>query len=547
MTADIILYSEAIFDSVKDQPFAGGIAIKGKKIQAVGSREEISRYRGEATKVIDCGSRLVMPGFIDSHAHFDKSADEYYAVTCDDLDQYHSEEECAKRIGEFAQEHPELPYYIGKGWALSYWGEGAVLPTRHSIDKYVPDKAVYLNAGDGHSMWMNTKAVEVENIKAAMSRYPAENILAEESGEPTGLVREVSLDLNLWKNMVDDLEEPERSETKRKNQKGLIEAMNAAGLTGFSDVSMYRPEELTNMYQYLKELNNKDELNIRMYVYPGTDFETEPIKDIKPYEAFFNTDELRITGMKSVVDGVTSSYTAYLTEPYEDAPDTRGLPTTDPETLKAWVMEANRNGYGCRLHCIGDGAVRMALDAYEYSNQVNDNSDIRNAVEHIELVHPDDIPRFAKLGVTASMQPLHQIIDKAEKLIRCGRERSRYEWAFRSILDAGGRIAFGTDYNVVDFKPYPNIYAAITMRDMDGTQYGSMSPGEVVTLPEAIKCYTIEGARINHMETKTGTLEPGKYADITVADCNLFDIPTDSIKDCSCTMTIFNGKIVYKK
>ena len=186
------------------------------------------------------------------------------------------------------------------------------------------------------------------------------------------------------------------------------------------------------------------------------------------------------------------------------------------------------------------------MDAYERSNEVNDNSDLRNGIEHIEVIHPDDIPRFGKLGVVASMQPRHQILDKGEKLIRCGMERSRYEWAFHSIISAGGRIALGTDYPVSDFNPYENIYFGVTTRDLDGTQYGTTSREEVLTLAEAIKGYTVEGAYLNHMDDKLGTLEIGKYADITVADRNLFDIPADAIKDCHSVMTIMDGKIVYE-
>ncbi|MDC7125332.1 MAG: amidohydrolase family protein, partial [Spirochaetales bacterium] len=287
------------------------------------------------------------------------------------------------------------------------------------------------------------------------------------------------------------------------------------------------------------------QLTVRIYIYPGTNHQADKIHEILPYKELFYSDEMHITGVKGILDGVTATYTAVMTEPYQDNPGVNGILVVDKDTIQNWVSTANANGLSCRIHCIGDGAVREALDAYEASNAVNDNSNIRNGVEHIEMLHPDDVNRFHELGVVASMQPRHQILDKGEKLFRCGLERSKYEWNFKAIRDTKGRIALGTDYPVVSFNPYENIYIGMTTRSLDGVQFGTTTREQVLTLEECLKGYTIEGAYLNSMEQKVGTLEPGKYADINVVNCNMFDIDIEEIKNCHSTMTIFNGAIVY--
>lgn len=539
MKAELVLFSEAIFDSVKNEPFTGGIAIQKDKIIAIGSRKDITAYIGNETIVKELGDKLVMPGFCDNHGHYSGGADYFFEVACHDLENCNSEEECANMIKNFAKMHPELERYKGQGWDLSYWGDNAKFPTKDSLDKLIPDKPVYLTASDLHSVWMNSKAIEEVQLRERMKNYSKDHILRDKNGEPTGVVREVSHDFT-----YEDVLTPQQV---KSNQRGLIHELNKVGITGFSDVNFREPEQLAESYQYMKEIEKEGKLTLRFYVYPTTHYNCEKINDIDPYKIFFDSDFMKISGLKAIIDGVTATYTAVLLEPYEDAPNTKGVMVESKEKIENWVCEANKKGYGVRIHCIGDGAIRIALDAFEQSNQINNNSKIRNAIEHIEIISPSDINRFKELNVIASMQPRHQIIDKDSKLTRCGIERSRYEWAFRSILDAGGCIALGTDYPVVSFNPYENIYFALTKKGLDGKQYGRYSLNEVMTLQEAIKGYTIAGAYCNGMEEKLGTLEVGKYADITVASENLFKIPVEEIKDCSSLLTIFNGNIVYEQ
>lgn len=547
MTADLILYSDAIFDSVQDEPFAGGIAIKGKKIIAVGDRKDIEKYQGSDTEVKDFGDKLIMPGFVDSHGHYTSGATYMGETALHDMEQFSSEEECARAVGEFAEAHKDIELIKGQGWYLSYWGDDAEFPTAASLDRYVPDRPVYLIASDLHSLWLNTKAMELCRLKDMVEELDRDHILVDENDNPTGVVREAGFEVMEKLESLFALSPEEQEKKDRADQEALMHALNEQGITAFSDVNFVLPENLKTDFKHMKDIDTEGGMTIRLYIYPGTNFKPEKLKEVLPYKEYFSSDELHIAGVKNILDGVTATFTAVMLEPYADNPDEKGVPAVEQDKLDEWVREANSLGLSCRIHCIGDGAVREALDSYEKSAQVNDMTGIRNAIEHIEVINPDDIPRFGKLGVIASMQPRHQILDRGEKLYRVGLERSKYEWAFKSIKDGGAHIALGTDYPVVTFKTYENIYMGVTKRDLDGTQYGTMSPDERLTLAQCIKGYTVEGAYINSMEDKVGTLQAGKYADITVADRNLFAIDEDEIKDCCSVMTIFNGKVVYER
>lgn len=546
MKADLIIYSNAIFDAVSDEPFSGGIAISGKKIIAVGNKDEIQKYEEEDTEIKKFDDQLVMPGFVDSHGHYTAGAKYMGEVALHDMEQYKSEEECAKALGEFANKNKEVELIKGQGWYLSYWGDDAQFPTAKSLDKYVSDRPVYLVASDLHSVWLNTKAMELIDLKGMIDELDREHVLVDENDNPTGVIREAGFVVISKLEEMFALSKEEEEIKAMQDQENLMHALNEQGITAFSDVNFVLPEDLLEHYKHMKSIDDSGNMTIRLYIYPGTNFKSEKIKDILPYKNVYASDELHISGVKSILDGVTATYTAVMLEPYEDNPDEKGVPATSQEALDDWVIESNKLGFGCRIHCIGDGAVRNALNSYEKSKKTNNLSNVRNAIEHIEVINPADIPRFKELDVIASMQPRHQILDRGEKLYRVGLERSKYEWAFKSIKDTGAHIALGTDYPVVTYKTYENIYMGITKRDLDGTQYGTMSPDEKLTLSQCLKGYTIEGAYINGMEDKVGTLEAGKYADITIANKNLFAIDEDDIKNCYSIMTIFNGKVVYE-
>jgi len=538
MNAEIIILSNAIFDSISDRPFAGGIAIAEGKIIFVGSKERALSYCGRNTKKYDYGNMLVVPGLCDSHFHFSGAVDYASEYICKDLENAKSEEECVRMMADFAKKYPFLPKYCGIGWLPAYWGEGAALPSKLSLDKYFPDKPVYLQAIDGHSLWVNSKALEESGYTNDFTTdYGSADRLP--NGEFSGLLRESAANQARTKMWTTDT-------TPRKQMNlNLLRSLNSVGITSLSDVTPCLPEQIDSNFGLLKELDQEGACSVRVYMYPGTDVDPSRIAELNMYRNKYKSEKLRIAGVKGLMDGVSSSFTAAMLEPYSDAPDEKGSINKSAEQFEAWVIEANKNGYSVRIHSIGDAATRISLNCYEASNKVNDNSGLRNAVEHIEVIHPDDIGRFVKLGVIASMQPVHVPLERGEKIYRVG-DRSRYEWAIHSIMKTGAHVAFGTDCPVTDYNPFVNIYAAMTRKHKDGTQYGVNSLNEKVSLAQALKAYTIEGAYINNMEDKLGTLEAGKIADLAVYDRNWFEMTPEDILTTKTLLTVFDGKVVYE-
>jgi predicted amidohydrolase YtcJ len=532
--ADFILFGDAIFTGAGDAPTPGGVAVSGQRIMAVGDREELEPLAGPGTRRVHCGNRLITPGLCDAHGHYFTGALYASPEFCSALPEAQSEAECVAMMRAFADTHPGRPRYFGYGWLPSLW-KNAAFPTKHSLDSAFPDVPVYLEAADGHSRWVNTKALE-ECGYTVDTTPPTGSIDKFENGELSGLLREGG-DF-LTRGTATRLPEAEVAAL----QEDLARRLNAKGITAFADMSATLPEDIPQVYRHVKRLEDEGKLTLRLYLYPGTDVDPARIKDIAALREAYSSDMLRICGLKAFADGVCSTYTAALLEPYADKPGDRGPLNYPEERYRQWVREANRQGFGARVHCIGDRAVRLLLDIFGEAP-----SDLRNVIEHIEVIHPDDIPRFKAYGVTASMQPMHLILEEGEKRIRLGEERSRYEWAFQSLIRAGAIIAAGTDYPVVSYDPFENIYAAVTRRKADGTQYGLYSPGEAMTLAQTLRAYTYGGAYANGTEHLTGLLEAGKYADIAVFSQNMFGLAPEAILETETVLTVVDGKIVYDR
>lgn len=544
--ADLILYGNNIFNGKDERLISGGIAISEGKILAVGSKDEVNQYLGEKTSIKEFYHQLIMPGFVDAHDHFMEGAKFLSQNFCNTLDKARSEVECVEMMVEFAKSHPDLERYFGYGWMPSYWGEEAALPTKRSLDLFFPDKPVYLRAVDGHSEWMNSAALKESGY---LNGWESEfgSVDKFEDGELNGLVREGGDRLcRKFDTLLPDQELEELHIL-------LMKKLNAKGITTFTEMSATLPEDIDSDYKILKQMEKDQKMTLRLCLYPGTDIDAARIEEILPFLEKYKSDVLRINGLKGFVDGVTSTYTAALLEPYEDKPEEKGYLNYPKENYEEWVIKANRLGLGVRLHCIGDFAVRTILDACEKSWQVNrdillhENILGRNTIEHIELIHEEDIVRFKELGVVASMQPLHLPLDEFDKLHRVGEKRSHFEWVHKRLLEAGAVLALGTDYPVADFDTIPNIYQAVSRKGINGTQYGPYTLDQKLTMFETLKAYTWGSAYALHMEDKIGTLEENKYADIIILDRNLFSIPEEAILETKVLMTIMNGSVVYEE
>lgn len=538
MNADLILKSENIFTACSDKTVSGAVAIKGNRILAAGEGWEA--FLGPETEVRDYGHKLIMPGFVDAHDHYFVGAISASDHMCDRLAASTSEEECVEMIKAFAEAHPEEKRVLGIGWFPANWKD-APLPTKKSLDEAISDRPAYLVSADCHTFWLNSLALREAGITPDM-KPKSGSVGKLENGELSGLLFEPDAFAPAMAQVM-DLE----VEQMKQMHRDFIRHINRCGVTSISEMSAddYNDTSYRN-YSVVKKMEEDGELTCRLHLYTRLDGYTDFSEALR-YKEDFYSEKLQLVGVKGFIDGVTSTFTGLLLEPYSDRTDTCGVdvPNASQEDNTAYIIAANKAGLPVRLHCIADGSVRMALDMYEASRKANGNPDFYNTIEHIENIHPDDIPRFAELSVIPSMQPYHLTLDFNEKIGRIGKERCRWEWPHRSLIDAGAQLAFGTDYPVVDFDPFPSLYAAVTRLDDEGQPTG-VNPQECITLSEALTAYTAGAARA-YNRTDIGVLAEGKLADVIVVDRNLFGIPPEELKDASVELTVMDGEIVYEK
>ncbi len=539
MKGDLILRSTALYTGLSDRPQPGSVIIQGNQIIAVLGEEPWEAYRGDKTQVFDFGDRLIMPGISDAHMHSFVGAAVSSAYICTELFESTSEEECVRMLQDFREKHPDLTRIGGMGWFPANWAEGQ-LPGKQSLDRNFPDIPVYLLAADGHTFWLNTKALE----EGGYTRPPRSEILGverAEDGELTGLLFEIEA-CTYANNKAFELP-PDKF---KDAQQGFYQQLSSHGITSISDMSTNPLLEGDLIaYQVAAALEREGNLPVRINLYPSLGLDGN-LEQAKALRSQYCSEKLRIAGLKQFLDGVTSTRTAALLEPYADAPEHKGQFSYPLEVYKKTVLAANRAGFAVRLHAIGDAAVRAALDTYEMCRREVPEFTKRNTVEHIETIHEADLERFAALNVVASMQPMHLEMDLNEKIERLGIERCRYEWPFRSLLERAACLAFGTDFPVAELNPFLGIYAAVTRQTLSGESTG-INHEEKISLSMALKAYTYGSACSHNVEHLLGTIEPGKLADITVVNKNLFAINSAEIKECHAVMTIVDGQIVYEK
>ncbi|QIZ06480.1 amidohydrolase [Priestia megaterium] len=531
MKADIVLSSYAVFTGLEDLAKPGAIAIRGNRIIAVGSSEEIESYVGDNTLVYYYGNQLIMPGFHDFHVHAMMGSLSLESVN---LFEARSEKEAVEMVQRYTETKPEEDWIIGFMWDSSYW-EDKRFPNRFSLDKVFPDRPVILFHAEGHYSWVNTKALEIAKINGQTQNPPNGVIEKGEDGEPTGiLIEEAS---SLITKYAYDLPK----EKKRNLFKGFLNEAARYGVTSVNN--LYGTETLSKLddFEVFREFEDMEALTVRMHLFPALDGDIEEAIKLRDK---YKTNKLRVSGLKQFIDGVVTSRTAYMLEPYSDQPETYGMPARSPEEIKDWVVEADQHGFSIRFHAIGDAAIRFALDAYENAQKVNGERDARHAIEHIEVIHPEDISRFMSLKVIASMQPDHLALSERETYTeRIGYEREKYVFVINSLINSGARLALGTDFPIDSLNPLQQIYRAVTRIDSGGEVVWNAE--ERISLSEALKAYTYGSAFGTFREHELGTLEVGKLADIVVLDQNLFDITPKDIVQAKVQLTIIDGKIVF--
>lgn len=539
--ADLILKSNSIFTGTEDRPRSGAVLIAGNRIMDVVPEQEIPRYLSGHTQVYDFQNKLIMPGLIDAHDHLwwgaVQASDHMADVTAST-----SEEECLEMIRDYAASHPDEKRIRGGGWFPVNWGDQ--MPTPRSLDRVITDRPAYLMCADMHTCWMNSLALQESGYYPGM-KLPGGILDLDEDGNMTGLVQEPDAMIYAWNHLY-DFEDHEIREILLH----LMKLLAQAGVTSFGEMSADDYVDMIHhRYSIFHDMADRGEFTCRIHAFTKLMKQTD-FSAARRWAEELNNEMFQVAGVKGFLDGVTSTYTGYLLAPYTDRPDTcgEGVPLDTRTSLQASVTAANAAGFPARIHCIGDAAVRMALDAYEYSLKKNGPFPFHNTIEHIESIDPSDLPRFKELNVIASVQGEHISLDANEKPIRIGKERCRWEWPFRSLLDAGATLAFGTDFPVVSYHPFPGIWAAVTRKNYDGSPAGVNNREEGITLAEALRANTLGAAAAYSREQELGSLEPDKLADVVVLDRDLFQRTNDDeIRDTSILMTIVDGKVVYDR
>jgi predicted amidohydrolase YtcJ len=540
--ATVIVTNARVYTVNAKQPWAEGVAIAGDKILAIGSSEKINLFRDKNTEVIDAHGHLVLPGLTDSHFHLIEGS---RTLTQVDLNGTTSIAEVQKRVKEFAAAHPDAAWIAGRGWSYDLFGEAA-LPDKKFLDDVIPDRPIYLVGFDGHTSWVNSKALSAAGITRDTPDPPNGWIVRDAKGEPTGALKEDADDL------VGSRVQSTHDESLAALRLGLREA-NRAGLVRVICLgnSIHRVDDGSNIELY-EELLRNGELTVRLYVstYAGPPTMTsKEIDAVLEAKRKYHGDWLAAGAVKFYLDGVIESHTAAMLAPYSDDPKQIGALRWNEGEYQRAVAELDKRGIQVFTHAIGDRAVRLALDAYEDAAKANGTHDMRHRIEHIETITAQDIPRFGKLGVIASYQPLHAEPNDETMNIwarNAGPDRASHGWTWQSVAKTGGRLAFGSDWPVVTLSPWYGVQNAVTRQTLEGKPEGGWLPQERVSLEQAIEGYTLGAAFSGHREATEGSLEEGKLADLIVLDQDLFKITPSEIHKTNVLLTMVGGKVVYK-
>ena len=538
MTADMIIKGNAIFDSVSDKPFAGFVAVKGNRIAAVGKEmDSISQYAGDDTKIIDAGDRLVMPGFHDSHTHLILAG---MYKTYPNLGSARSEEEAAVMLKDYYNGQPGDGWVYGFNWYHVFWDKKE-LPRKETLDRYFPDRPVFLINAEAHGAWVNSLALEIAGVTADTPDPFGGEIARDENGEPTGFLYESAIEYVAAHALI--FTEEQEKTFLRKYMADAAEL----GITGVVDVQPYFGKDLGSLDVYTG-MESDGELTVRITAAANLlgDLD-EALENSKKY----CTEKVRAHMLKQFVDGVITTHTALLLEDYTDAPGNRGTQLSELEKIDAAVQEGHKRGLWIKIHAIGDRAIRFTIDSYEKAIKTYGANGCRHAIEHVEMVTDSDIERFGQLGLIPSVQPEHIGLmptwEGEEYRVNIGEERAGRTWPFRSLLESAGVLAIGSDCPVVDNNPFYAIHRGVTRLHDDGLPEGGWNPTQKLTVADILRGYTLGSAYGIGREDELGTLEEGKFADIAVIDRNLFETEPKDIRGAHVDMTIMDGKVIFER
>ena len=506
-------------------PSATVIAVKGEKIVYVG--DDATKFT--ANETIDVQGKQLLPGFTDNHTHFLSAG---YALSSVKLKDAMTKEEFIKRVAEFCKSKPDDTWVMEGSWDHENWG--GELPSKAWIDSVCGNHPVFLSRYDGHMAFANSKALKLAGIDKNTASPAGGVLVKDKNGEPTGIVKDAAM--NLVINAIppptaEQLDQYFDAAAKYAVERGVTNVNDMNSYGGWSDLETYKRAWKT------------DRMILRMYSFV-------PLATWERMDSFVQKngrgdDLLHWGGLKGYVDGSLGSTTAWFHQPYLDDPGTNGLLITDTSLLRKWVLGADKAGLHLGVHAIGDKANDFILSVYDEAAKINGARDRRFRVEHAQHVRPETIDQFAKLGVIASMHPYHLYDDGIWAYKRLDTNRLKGTYAFKSMKDKGVQVTFGSDWPVAPIDPVYGIYSAVTRITGDGKNPNGWYPNEKLSIEDALKAYTVTNAYASFLDGKIGMLKEGFYADFTILENNLFEVPKEKIKDIKAIRTVLKGKEVF--
>jgi predicted amidohydrolase YtcJ len=540
--ADLVITNATIATVEDAMPAAQAIAVKGDRIQAIGTGDEIKKYIGAATQVIDAQGQFVMPGFIEGHAHFTGVGDAQLNLQ---LMKTTSWDEIVAMVAEAVKNAKPGQWIIGRGWHQEKWTSRPTpnvegFPTHASLDAVSPDNPVFLTHASGHASFANAKALQLSGITRNTENPPGGDLIKDKDGNPTGLLRERASGLIRVRAGEPPLTADEQLARRRKVLELASQEALSKGVTSFQDAgSSFATIDL------MKKMVDEGKMGVRLWVMVRENNRTEAPK-LKQYRMIdYGNGHLTVRAIKRSIDGALGSRGAWFLEDYSDKAGWVGTETTPVKEIDETARLAMANGYQLCVHAIGDRANRETLDIFERAFRANPGKkDLRWRVEHAQHINAADIPRFGKLGVIASMEGIHCTSDAPYVIERLGAKRAEegaYVW--QKLMKTGAVIANGTDAPVEDVDPIASYHATVSRKLKDGTVF---YPDQRMTRLEALKSYTINAAYAAFEENSKGSLKVGKYADMVMLSKNILTVPEDQIPSAKVVSTIVGGKVLYK-
>jgi predicted amidohydrolase YtcJ len=538
--ADIVLLNGAVYTMDAPRRWAQAVAISNGRITFVGTDQDAVKYAGPLTNVVNLKGKMVLPGFVDSHIHPIHSALDQSDCCLNDCESA----ECIKKtISEFVKEHPKdarHEWVIGSGWQLTAFSPQG--PDKKLLDELVSDRPAYFTSQDGHSAWVNSKALSLAQVTAFTPDPKGGRIeRVDGSREPAGTLREAAVDL------VSHLVPSPSADERREAALNIQKKLNAVGIIGVQEACAEEPE--LKAYASLDDANL---LTMRVSAAMAVDADKgeKQLATLKEWSKKYDGNLLRVKAAKIFADGVMETKTAAMLEPYLGGEKGDcGTLNFAPNLFKWYACKLDAAGLQIHVHAIGDRAVRATLDAIETAEKINGRSDRRHHIAHLELIDSKDINRFRELNVAANFQSFWSFRDKyvaemTESIL--GPERSKHLYPVGELFKSGAVVVGGSDWSVSTYDPLAAIQVAVTRRGLTDTGDQFLLPGVPASLPEILSAYTINGAWLGHWDRESGSLETGKSADLIVLDKNLFSLPPTEIHQAKVLWTLFRGRAVYR-